>query len=173
MQYGTLPAAETQPERYQTLAARIEMERHNSATEHEDVLKTSNSFKLLGSRKNSLATLSPLAGLKDKSPSQLNNEKKLKNEVIDDIIKNCGKKQQQQQMRTSNGTSPFLGFGQKQPQTLTDSKSYGKFESNRFKNAIRESTNHENFLAAKARDEDGGHPMCLNKDGKEVTSYAI
>mgnify|MGYP000874321422 CR=1 FL=1 len=145
MQYNTLPATDSQPEKYQTLAARIEMEKHSSATDHqEDVLKTSNSFKLLGSRKNSLAALSPLAGLKDKSPSNLN-EKKLKNEVIDDIIKNCGRKQQQQQqlLKTSNGSSPFLGFGQQQKQQpLTDSKSYGKFESNKFKNAIRESTNH-------------------------------
>lgn len=161
MQYGTLPAAEPS-EKYQTLGGRIEMERHASAAEpQEDVLKTSNSFKLLGSRKNSLAALSPLSALKDKSPTH--NEKKLKNEVIDDIIKNCGRKQQQQLMKTSNGSSPFLGFGKQ----LTDSKSYGKFDSNKFKNAIRESTNHENFLAAK-EEEAGGMLMCLNKDGKTV-----
>jgi len=135
MQYGTLPASDTQPEKYQTLAARIELELQCNITDHqEDVLKTSNSFKLLGSRKSSLAALSPLAVLKDKSPSNLA-EKKLKNEVIDDIIKNCGRKQQQL-LRTSNGSSPFLGFGQQQ-QKLGESKSYGKFESNRFKAAIR------------------------------------
>jgi hypothetical protein len=64
-----------------------------------------------------LSALSPvgLGFQKDKSPNHLNNDKKLKHEVIDDIIKNCGKKQQQLQqqvLKTSSGSSPFLGFGQ-------------------------------------------------------------
>ena len=94
--------------------------------------------------------------------------------MIDDIIKNCGRKQQQQLLKTSNGSSPFIGFGQQKQQQLSESKSFGKFESNKFKNAIRESTNHENFMSAKAaRDEDyAGHVMCLNKDGKEVRIYS-
>jgi hypothetical protein len=124
---------------------------------------------MLGSRKNSQTSLSPLGlGQKDRSPAHMNEEKKLKHEVIDDIIKNCGKKQQQQMqqqgLRTSNGGN-FIAFGQQQ-------KAYSRFESNKFKNAIRESTTHDNFMAAKEDMQmDDGSMMCLNRDGKKVPPF--
>lgn len=102
--------------------------------------------------------------------------------MIDDIIKNCGKKQQQQQLqqqqgiRTSNGGGNFLGFGNRQAESK-GFMSTGRFESNKFKNAIRESTNHDNFMKEVGQNqiqnegngEDGGSMMCLNRDGKKVS----
>jgi hypothetical protein len=55
-----------------------------------------------------------------------------------------------------------MGFGR----PLAESKSFNRLDSNKFGNAVRESTTHEAFLSGK--EEDDGATMCLNRDGKRV-----
>lgn len=63
MQYGTIDNVE----RYSTVGG------GRDGQQEEQDLKTSNSFKMMGARKGSLASLSPMGlGQKDRSPMHMN-----------------------------------------------------------------------------------------------------